>query len=353
MARYFKKRTANRGLAPGSLVFIGEEKIAESKLDYFRYNAAHCSERLPAALSALPQPSEESILWLNCYGLHQVEVMRVLQEHYGLQALAMEDLMNTGQRAKFEEFEDQLFLTLKMPYLDSGGHIRGEQVSLIFNQHSLISFQEQPGDVFDAVRQRLLQAQGRLRHLGPDYLAYALVDAVVDHYHYLIEALGEKIDDLELKILQRADQSVMQEINHYKSEMHYILKILRPVKELMNDLLRSQSPYLHKKKTGPYYRDLQGLVTHAVESADAYRQLLSDYQNLHLSLLSYKMNDIMKVLTMFSAIFIPLSFFAGVYGTNFEYLPELTWPWAYPVFWLACLSIAGGILAFFRYKRWL
>lgn len=353
MARYFKKRIANHGLPPGSLVFIGDKKLAQVELDYFVYSTESCSERVFTDVEKLPSPPNQGVLWLNVHGLHDPELMGALQAHYRLQPLALEDAMNTGQRAKFEEFEEHLFLTLKMPFINSAGEIRGEQVSIFFTQNMLISFQEQPGDVFEPVRQRLIRGKGLLRKQGPDYLAYALLDAVVDHYHYLIEQLGEKIDELELLVLERSDKGVMHEINHYKRELHYVLKILRPVKELMNDLLRSHSPYLHTKRVGPFYRDLQGLVLHAVESADTYRQLLTDYHNLYLSNLSYKMNDIMKVLTMFSAIFIPLSFFAGVYGTNFEYLPELAWHWAYPVFWLSCLSIAGGILAFFRYKRWL
>ena len=217
----------------------------------------------------------------------------------------------------------------------------------------LFIFQEDYGDTFDAVRERLRNGRGNVRKLGPDYLAYALLDTIVDNYIYLIENLGEKIDDLELKVLDDPDDEILSLINNYKRELHFIIKVVKPVKELMMNLLKSRTPLIHKKQVIPFYSDLNGLVVHSIESVEAYRTILSDYIQIYHSSVSYRMNDIMKVLTIFSAIFIPLSFFAGVYGTNFDHFPELHYKYSYYIFWGVVVLMAGGMLLYFRRKKWL
>lgn len=354
MARFFKKRTENRGLPPGSLVFIGTKKVEYPTVEYFAYNEEMISESEFLKSENVPKNDPDKRQWYNITGLDNVEFMQAMEKRLGIHPLAMEDVMNTGQRAKFEEFDEHAFLTLKMLRFDEkSNRVLSEQVSFIIKESSLITFQEEPGDTFEAIRKRLQNPKGNIRKLGPDYLAYALVDSIVDNYIYLIENLGEKIDDLELRILDGPDEDILQLINVYKRELHFVLKVVKPVKELMYNLLRSQTPYIRSQKVKPFYSDLNGLVIHAIESVEAYRVVLNDYLQIYHSNMSAKMNDIMKVLTIFSAIFIPLSFFAGVYGTNFQHFPELDYRYAYPIFWGVVVLVALGMLWFFKRKGWL
>ncbi len=354
MARYFKKRTENRGLPPGSLVFIGTKKTEQPTVEYIAYNTEELAEREFIKIEDVPRNDPERLQWYNITGLDVVGFMQDTQQRLSIAPLAMEDVMNTGQRAKFEEFDDFAFITLKMlQFNEESMRVVSEQVSFIIKESMLITFQEEAGDTFDAVRHRLRNAKGNVRKMGPDYLAYALLDTIVDNYIYLIENLGEKIDDLELRVLDKPNEEVLNMINAYKRELHFVLKVVKPVKELMLNLIRSDTPFIGKKKTLPFYKDLQGLVVHAIESVEAYRIVLSDYIQLYHSTLSTKMNDIMKVLTIFSAIFIPLGFLAGVYGTNFEHLPELQYRYSYFVFWGVVIAAAMGMLFYFKRKGWL
>jgi magnesium transporter len=354
MARFFKKRIENKGLPPGSLVFIGNKKVDQPTVEYIAYNLEELSEREYIKIENVPLNDPQRKQWYNITGLDAVDFMESAQERLRIDPLAMEDVMNTGQRAKYEEFDDFAFLTLKMLQFDEKTlRVTSEQVSFIIRESMLITFQEEPGDTFDAVRQRLRNAKGNVRRLGPDYLAYALLDTIVDNYIYLIEAMGEKIDDLELRVLEDPDENTLNMINNYKRELHFVLKVVKPVKELMINLVRSDTNFIDHKRVLPYYKDLQGLVIHAIESVEAYRVILSDYIQLYHSTLSTKMNDIMKVLTIFSAIFIPLGFLAGVYGTNFDNLPELHYQYSYYYFLGAVLCVAGGMLFYFKRKGWL
>ena len=353
MARFFKKRTENKGLPPGSLVFIGTKKVENPTVEYVAYNEEFLSESEFVKSENLPRNDPEKNQWYNITGLHNVEFMQDIENRLKIHSLAMEDMMNTGQRAKFEEFEDFAFTTLKMLRFDEKKmRVLSEQVSFVLKESSLITFQEEPGDTFDPIRERLRNSRGNIRKQGPDYLLYALLDSIVDNYIYLIESLGEKIDDLELQVLEDPDEEVLMKINTYKRELHFVLKVVKPAKELISNLLRSETPYIRKQKVMPFFKDLADLITHAIESVEAYRTVLSDYISIYHSNVSYKMNDIMKVLTIFSAIFIPLSFFAGVYGTNFDHLPELHYKYAYPVFWGIIAVIAGTMLLYFKRKGW-
>ncbi len=353
MARFFKKRTENRGLPPGSLVFIGTKKVEQPTVEYLSYNLEELSTGEFIKAQNVPRNDPQKNQWYNITGLDNVQFMNDMQTRLGIHPLAMEDIMNTGQRAKFEEFDDFAFITLKMLRFDEKTmRVTSEQVSMVIKDSSLITFQEEPGDTFDPIRERIKNAKGNVRKNGPDYLAYALVDSIVDNYIYLIENIGEKIDDLELQVLEDPDDDVLLLINNFKRELHFILKVVRPVNELMIKLLKSQTPYIKKNKVLPFYRDLADLVTHAVESVEAYRTVLNDYIQIYHSNVSYKMNEIMKVLTIFSAIFIPLSFFAGVYGTNFTHFPELDYRYAYPAFWGVVALVAGGMLFIFKRRGW-
>lgn len=353
MARFYKKRSENKGLPPGSLVFIGTKKVDTPTVEYVAYDQETLTESEFLNVENVPKNNPDKMQWYNITGLDDAEFMGQIQERLNIHPLAMEDVMNTGQRAKFEEFDDFAFATLKMLQFDNKrNRVITEQVSFVIKGTTLISFQEEPGDTFEPVRKRLRNPKSNLRKMGPGYLAYALLDSIVDNYIYLVEGMGEKIDDLELKVLEDPDEDALQQINMYKRELHFILKVIRPVRELSHNLMRSESEFIAKSKTLPFLKDLDDLVTHVIESVEAYRQVLSDYLQVYHTNVSAKMNDIMKVLTIFSAIFIPLSFFAGVYGTNFSYLPELNFHYSYFIFWGVIVSMAGGMLIYFKRKGW-
>lgn len=354
MARFFKKRKENEGLPPGSLVFIGTQKVEQPHIRYREYNEEELSYDREISILDLPKVKNNKVQWYNVVGLHNADLMADIKEQLKIHPLAMEDVMNTGHRAKYEEFSDHIFITLKVLRFDETKLlVSAEQISFIFNHKMLVTFQEDAVDVFDHIRRRLENSSGIIRKSGTDYLAYALLDSIVDHYIYLIESIGEKIDDLELKVLESTDRDLLRQINTFKRELHFIIKVVKPVRELLAGILRSRTEYIQREKVRPYFKDLEGLVIHAIESVEAYRSLLTDYLSLYHSNMSTRMNDIMRILTIFSAIFIPLSFFAGVYGTNFQYLPELDYRYAYPIFWGAVIIVALSMLLFFKRKGWL
>jgi magnesium transporter len=353
MARFYKKRVENQGLPPGSLVFIGQKKVEHPSIELITYNLEKLSEPRSVGLDEI-HVEEGRITWYNIVGLDDAEFMKGIREKFDVHPLFMEDIMNTGQRAKFEELDDMVFISMKMLRYNKEEHrVSAEQISFILKENLLICFQEEPGDTFNAVRNRLKNPDSNLRRLGSGYLAYALIDSIIDNYIYLIEALGEQIDNLELEVIDDPNEATLQKINNFKRELHYIMKVIKPVRDLMIYLLRSKQQTIFDKNVTPFYKDLSDMITHAVESVETYRVILTDYIQLYHSSMSTRMNDIMKILTIFSAIFIPLSFFAGVYGTNFENFPELQYEYAYFIWWGVVVMIALGMLWFFNRKGWL
>ena len=259
--------------------------------------------------------------------------------------------MNTDQRPKLLESEDNLFIVLKMlRYDDASKTLRAEQLSLVIGKTFLLTFQEQPGDVFEPVRERIRKQKGRIRATSIDYLAYALLDTVVDNYIYIIERFGEKIEDMEDVVLDDPEPEVMEQLSNYRKEMNYLRKSIRPAKEAITHLARLETNLIDDQTT-PFLKDLEDLITQASEAIDTYREMLSDQMNLYNSSLSNKMNDMMKILTIFAAIFIPLTFIAGIYGTNFEYLPELHFKYSYYIFWGVMILVAAALLALFQTKK--
>jgi len=354
MARFFKKREEIKGLSPGSLVFIGNEKVENIRLRVIDYHGAQLKEdELKDIAEGAEFKQTNTVTWINVDGLHDLSIMKEIGKTFDLHPLLLEDILNTGQRPKIEEFDNCLFLVLKMLRYDKEKQmIISEQLSLVLGDTFLLTFQEQPGDVFEPVRERIRKQKGRIRAAGIDYLTYALLDTVVDNYIFIIERLGEQIEDIEEEVLEKAAPSVMEKINTFKREMNYLRKSVRPAREAIIQLSKLDSELIHEQ-TIPFLKDLQDLITQAAEAIDTYRDMLSDQLNLYNSVISNRMNDIMKVLTIFAAIFIPLTFVAGIYGTNFEYLPELKFKYSYFIFWGVMLAIAGVMLIFFRKKKWL
>ena len=354
MARFLRNREANKGLAPGSLVFIGDKKLEHSRIRIIDFDTDTLLEQeLQDIKQAGKYKGTNTITWINIDGLHDLDLIHKVGEVFDLHPLLLEDILNTGQRPKMEEFDNCLYIVLKMlRYDDQNEIIISEQLSLVLSDKFLITFQEQVGDVFEPVRERIRKKRGRIRVAGIDYLAYALLDTVVDNYLYLISGIGEKIEDIEVGILEDTSANTLEKINNYKREMSYLRKYIRPTKDFFSKFSRLDSEYIHEDTT-PFLNDLLDLITHATESIDIYSEMLSDQLNIYNSTVSDKMNDIMKILTIFAAIFIPLTFIAGIYGTNFEYLPEIHFRYSYFVFWGVLITVAASMLLFFKRKGWL
>jgi magnesium transporter len=355
MARFLKKFDSNRGLAPGELIFIGDQKVEKIRVRVIDYDAKELREVdiSDMKLDAAGYKQTDTVTWINIDGLHDLTAIKDLGDVFGLHPLLLEDVLNTGQRPKLGEFDNCLLMVLKMlQYDDDTGKVRAEQLSMVLGENYLITFQEQPGDVFEPVRERIRKQKGRIRMAGIDYLAYTLLDTVVDNYIYIIESMGEKIEDLDHDVLNARDDTILEKINTLKQEMNFLRKSVRPVKEAVLHLIKLESDLI-QKLTIPFLKDLQDLIDHASEAIDTYRDLLSDHFNTYNTTISNRMNEVMKVLTIIATIFIPLTFVAGIYGMNFEFMPELKWKFAYFAVWIVFMGITLGMIVYFRKKKWI
>ena len=302
---------------------------------------------------SFPYKDTPPVTWINVDGLHDVERIEKFGSHFGIHPLTLEDIVNTGHRPKSEDFENYEYIVLKMlTYDEDLDQISAEQVSLILGPHYLISFQEIEGDVFEYVRERIRKGKGRIRSLGCDYLAYALIDAIVDHYFLVLEKIGDKIELLEVDLLDNAEEKILQSIHHLKQEMIFFRKQVWPLRDILATLMKEGHSFF-QETAQPYIRDLYDHTVQIMDTIESFRDVLSGLQDLYLSTVSNRMNEVMKVLTIMATIFIPLSFIAGIYGMNFEYMPELKWPWAYPALWGILITLSVGMLACFKKKGWL
>ncbi len=354
MPRFIKKSSRKAGLSPGSLVHIGDKKIETTKITLMNYDPENLLEKqLPAIEASFPHRDTPPVSWINVDGLHEIDVIEKIGVHFGIHPLVLEDIVNTGQRTKAEEFENYIYIVLKMlVFDDSADHITAEQVSLILGPHFLLSFQEKEGDVFDFVRERIRKARGRIRKSGCDYLAYALMDAVVDQYFAILEKLGDKIELLEDQLLENPTSRMLEDIHHLKREMIFLRKQVWPLREVLNSLIKDPSELI-QETTHIFLRDVYDHTIQVIDTIESFRDVLSGLSDLYLSTVSNRMNEVMKVLTIIATIFIPLTFIAGIYGMNFEYMPELKWPWAYPALWLLLITIFVLMIAWFKRKKWL
>lgn len=354
MARFLKKKTASLGQVPGELVFVGEQKVEETTIRVIDYDQEQLNEQdLLDIKAGLQYKEAPTVTWININGLHDTDMIKEIGNGFGLHPLVLEDIVNTGQRPKMEDYDDYLFFVLKvMQYDPAEQKLKNEQLSMVLGETFLLTFQERSGDIFEPVRERIRKRKGRIRKVGIDYLAYALLDTIVDNYIFIIEKLGEQIEEIEDEILDNPTQQVLSRINGYKREISYLRKTIRPAKEFILQLSRLDSDLI-REQTQPFLKDLLDHATQAAEIADTYRDMLSDHLDIYNTGVSNRLNEIMKVLTIFSAIFIPLTFIAGIYGTNFEYFPELHFRYAYFVFWGVLLAVALIMIQFFKRRNWL
>jgi magnesium transporter len=297
---------------------------------------------------------KESVTWINVSGLHQVELLERLNDCFGLHPLVLEDILNTDQRPKMEDFGDYLYVVLRMLDLDkkNGNAVISEQISLILGKNFVLTFQEREGDLFDPLRERIRNGKGRLRKMGPDYLVHALLDAIVDQYFVVLETLGERIEFLEEELVTRPTPSTLQLLHRLKREMIFLRKSVWPLREVIGTLERGESSLI-QASTNLYLRDIYDHTIQVIDNVETFRDMLSGMLDIYLSSISNRMNEIMKVLTIISTIFIPLTFIVGLYGMNFKHMPELESPWGYPAVLLLMLGVTIFMLFYFRRKKWL
>ena len=354
MSRLAPKRSRKAGLPPGTPVHLGERKSDTTRLTLLHYDEQRAVEQeMKTAQECLALRDSPGVSWINITGLHEVETLAQFGDTFGLHPLVLEDILNTDQRPKLEDYGEYLYIVIKR--LGNGApanEISTEQISLILGRNLVISFLESDSGVFNVVKDRILNNRGRIRRLGADYLAYTLMDAVVDNYFAIFEKLGERIEILQETIISRPTPASLQTLHALKRELLFLRKSVWPLREVVSGLQRGDSTLIHKD-TWFYLRDVYDHTIHVIDTIETYRDMLASMMDIYLSSLSIRLNEVMKVLTIIATIFMPLTFIVGLYGMNFQHMPELSWRWGYPLVLLVMAGVTAGMLVFFRRKKWI
>ncbi|MCX6688478.1 MAG: magnesium/cobalt transporter CorA [Methanoregula sp.] len=331
----------------------GELSHQPVRITVIDYDATHFQEKQVDLISeCFPFRDTETVTWINVDGLGDTKIIEDLGNCFTIHPLILEDIFNAGQRPKMEDLDKYIYLSLKMlSCTNTEKDIKIEHFSMIIGSNFLLSFQEDVGDIFDPVRERI-RKDGRIRKFGPDYLAYALIDGIVDNYFVVMEKLEEQVEDLEEELLVNPTQASLQKINQLKKDMIFLRKSVWPLREVINNLERSESPLI-KESTTIYLRDVYDHTIQVIDTLETFRDMVSGMIDIYLSGLSYKMNEIMKVLTLIATIFIPLTFVVGLYGMNFKNMPEIEWEFGYYSVLIVMVIMVAGMLFFFRRKKWI
>jgi magnesium transporter len=347
-------KTNKPATAPGTIRYFGKKQEAQVELYLMDYNESEMVEKKIGSLKELVDyEGKPSITWVNITGVHNEGIIKELGEYVGVHPLVMEDMVNTTQSPKVEEFDDYLFVILKMAsYDEEQQEVVMEQLSMILGVDYVILLQENKAEILDGLRERIRQSRGKFRKLGSDYLLYAIIDAIVDHYFNVLERLGEDIEKMEEDLVSSPDKNLLLNIYRLKKELAFLRKSIWPMREVAGNLYRMEHK-LVQDGTKVFLRDVYDHTIQVVETVETFRDMASGMLDLYLSTTSNKMNAIMKVLTIFAAIFIPLTFLAGVYGMNFEFMPELHYKLAYPIWWGVTIVLGVGLLIYFVRKKWL
>ncbi|MFH1868799.1 MAG: magnesium/cobalt transporter CorA, partial [Candidatus Omnitrophota bacterium] len=340
MSRLIKKVSKTIGQAPGSLVYVGDKREEKPQISIFDYNQENFQEKHAKDVEeCFPFKESPTVTWINIDGIHDMDIIERIGSHFGIHHLMLEDIVNTAQRPKFEDAENYIFIVLKMLYFNEReNEIQSEQVSLILGHNSVISFQEKEGDIFNPIRERIRNAKGRIRKSGADYLAYTLIDSVVDNYFLILERIGDQIEDMEDELVSNPIPEKLQVIQSLKRDTIFLRKAVWPLREIISGLQRSESKLI-KKQTAVYLRDLYDHTIQVIDTIESLRDIVAGMIDIYMSSLSNKMNDVMKVLTIIATIFIPITFIAGVYGMNFNpevsifNMPELNSKYGYISVW--------------------
>lgn len=349
------RKTSNKvGLPPGTVIFTGNQKVTKVQIHYLKYNTDTIEETNFTNHSNITlQDNEATIDWYDIRGIHDTALIQTIGNTFQLHPLILEDVVDTQQRPKFEAYDNGILIVLKALNFDQEKQVVvREHVALFFRKGLIITFQEDHSDLFEAVRKRIHSGKGKVRHRGADYLAYALVDNLVDHYYIVLDGVEEQIEMLEDILLDNPDNSTKGKIHHLKKEMIRIRKSIAPLREAISRFSKSDSPMV-EDSTLTYIRDLYDHTIQIMDSVDNFRDVLNGLQDLYISEMSFRMNQVMQVLTIITTIFVPLSFLAGLYGMNFAYMPELQFKYGYFVLLGVMLIVGIGLLLWFRKQKWL
>ncbi len=339
---------------PGTPAYVGAEEATPTVISVIDYDAEHYETKtITQVEEAFPFKETPSVTWLNIAGLRGIESIERIAHQYDIHPLVIEDILNTNQRPKVDVFDKYIFIVLRMMRFDETQKtFTHEQVSLILGPRFVITFNERPNDVLDGLRNRIRNQEGRIRKFGPDYLAYALIDVICDQYFALMERIGESVEEIEDTVMGKPSQSLVQEIHRLKRELISLRKSTWPLREALGTLIREEHDLI-QNTTFPYLRDLYDHTIQIIDMIETSRDMLSGLLDIYLSSVSNRMNEVMKVLTIIATIFIPLTFIAGIYGMNFEFMPELHWAWGYPAACSVMLAVVIVMLVYFRRKKWL
>jgi magnesium transporter len=334
------------------LVPVGKG-VRPTRITVMDYDAEHLEvQELSQAEDVSRFRERPTVTWIDVTGLKDVEAIEKIGRAYGIHPLVLEDVLNLNQRPKLEIFDDYIFAVFKMVWLKDGEGLEVEQVSAIFGKGFVITFQEREGDVFDPLRARIANGKGRVRKSGADYLFYAILDIVIDNYFPVVERLEATLEELEDRVLSLTAESVVEEIHDLRRTVLELKRYAGPMREVARMLMDAEEDLI-SRELHPYLRDLYDHVIRVTESLEILREGLSALREMHLSAVSNRMNEVMKTLTIIATVFMPLTFIVGVYGMNFEHMPELKWRWGYPVVWGVMLITAGFMIRYFRRKKWL
>ncbi len=340
------------GAPPGTIVYSGEAHTEKVKITLIEYDEKECIEKTFFDIDeCFSYVNPAMVKWINVDGIHDAALIEKIGKQFNIHPLTLEDIVNPNQRAKFEDYDNYVVSIMKMISHDT--EIHSEQLSVILLQGMVISFQEiEGGDAFDYIRNRIRQGKGRIRRMGADYLAYALIDSVVDCYFTILEKIGDKIETLEEELMNEPSRQTLHQLHNMKREMIFVRKAVWPMRELINNMERSETELI-KPSTDIYLRDVHDHTIRVIDTVETYRDLLSGMMDIYLSSVSNKMNEVMKMLTIITTIFVPVTFIAGVYGMNFEYMPELHSKWGYATVWGIMIIIILSLLIYFKRRKWL
>ena len=354
MTRILKKRSRKFGLPPGSMIHIGNHTSEKVKISIIDYDAEHVEEKNEATLKeCLIFLETPSVTWINVSGIYDVKMIETIGRHFGLHPLLLEDIVNSGQRSKLDDYKDNLYIVMRLlNYNTERGELEDQQVSIILGKNYLISFTEEANNIFEPVRERLMNKNSRITRQGADYLCYALIDSIVDNYFVNLEQFDEKLDLLEKSLIKKPDPMLLQQIQHTKREIAVMRKSVWPVREVVNRFRRMETPLI-QDSTKLYMQDVYDHTIQAIDTIESFRDISSGLLDIYLSNISFRLNEIMKVLTIVATIFAPATFLASLYGMNFKHMPELDTQWGYPILLGVMASISIGMLYYFYRKKWL
>ena len=353
MARFIKDRSASKGQVPGSLILIGQQKMDQTLIRLMDIEAENLVERELDTIEELNELKESpTVSWINVWGIHDLELIRRTGEILGLHSLILEDILNTDQSPMYDADDNcDIFILKLLHYDESKRIIHADQLTLILGENFVLTLQEQSGELFDPLRERIRNTKKRVRFLDADYVAYSILDTIADSYMLITESLGRQIEGLEERLFQGSDPKLVEEIYLYKTELSFLRKSIRPVREVMSKVMRTDNGFFQDKYKN-YLKDLNELVVQTTDAIELYSGMISDHLNIYSTNVNNRTNEVMKVLTIFAAIFIPLTFLAGIYGMNFEYIPELGFKYSYLIFWIVVIALGLGLLIYFKRKKW-